>query len=143
MKTPVRTMIIAGNWKMNYGPRQAAAFADLNAILGFDSERTYLLTDESAAPLPPPPTSAAGLIAQAFQSVNYPVLPEVRHLDDESRREVLHIRHHSLYAPRDFDVSPFFAIIKPTIETGFDYRTMAWATDEPPPVANAPAQPAK
>ena len=27
MKTPVRTMIIAGNWKMNYGPRQAAAFA--------------------------------------------------------------------------------------------------------------------
>ena len=27
MKTPARTMIIAGNWKMNYGPRQAAAFA--------------------------------------------------------------------------------------------------------------------
>jgi triosephosphate isomerase (TIM) len=27
MKKPVRTMIIAGNWKMNYGPRQAAAFA--------------------------------------------------------------------------------------------------------------------
>jgi len=27
MKKPARTMIIAGNWKMNYGPRQAAAFA--------------------------------------------------------------------------------------------------------------------
>jgi triosephosphate isomerase (TIM) len=27
MKTPARTVIIAGNWKMNYGPRQAAAFA--------------------------------------------------------------------------------------------------------------------
>ena len=26
MKTPVRTVIIAGNWKMNYGPRRAAAF---------------------------------------------------------------------------------------------------------------------
>lgn len=27
MKKPVRTMIIAGNWKMHYGPRQAATFA--------------------------------------------------------------------------------------------------------------------
>ncbi len=27
MKTPARTAIIAGNWKMNYGPQQAAAFA--------------------------------------------------------------------------------------------------------------------
>ena len=27
MKKPVRTMIIAGNWKMNFGPRHAAAFA--------------------------------------------------------------------------------------------------------------------
>jgi triosephosphate isomerase (TIM) len=27
MKTPARTAIIAGNWKMNYGPRQAAHFA--------------------------------------------------------------------------------------------------------------------
>jgi hypothetical protein len=71
------------------------------------------------------------LIAQAFQSVNYPILPEVQRVDEESRREILHIRHHSLYAPRDFDVSPFFAIIKPTIETGFDYKQMTWANDEP------------
>src|SRR3984893_6037973 len=27
MKIPARTAIIAGNWKMNYGPQQAAAFA--------------------------------------------------------------------------------------------------------------------
>jgi hypothetical protein len=38
----------------------------------------------------------------------------------------MHIRHHSLYAPRDFDISPFFSIIKPTIETGFDYKQMMW-----------------
>ena len=82
------------------------------------------------------------LIAQAFESVHYPILPEVRRLDDESRREILHIRHHSLYAPRDFDVSPFFAIIKPTIETGFDYKTMTWASDEPS-IPEAPAQAAK
>lgn len=78
------------------------------------------------------PTRAicSSLIAQAFESVGYPILPEVHRVDDESRREIMHIRHHSLYAPRDFDVSPFFAIVKPTIETGFDYKSMNWAKDE-------------
>ena len=51
-------------------------------------------------------------------------------MDDQSRREILHIRHHSLYTPRDFDVSPFFAIVKPTIETGFDYKQMRWAKND-------------
>jgi hypothetical protein len=80
------------------------------------------------------------LIAQAFETVGYPILPEVRRVDDQSRSEILHIRHHSLYAPRDFDLSPFFAVVKPTIETGFDYKNMPWAKDDPPP---APAQPAR
>jgi hypothetical protein len=69
------------------------------------------------------------LIAQAFESVKYPILPEVRRVDDTSRKEILHIRHHSLFTPRDFDISPFFAVIKPTIETGFDYKMMQWDTD--------------
>jgi len=78
------------------------------------------------------PTRAicSSLIAQAFESVGYPILPDVRRVDDQSRREIMHIRHHSLYAPRDFDVSPFFAIVKPTIETGFDYKQMQWAKDD-------------
>ncbi|TIS51636.1 MAG: hypothetical protein E5W93_17510, partial [Mesorhizobium sp.] len=42
------------------------------------------------------------------------------------RREILHIRHHSLYTPRDFDLSPYFRIVKPTLEYGFDYRAVAW-----------------
>jgi hypothetical protein len=67
------------------------------------------------------------LIAQAFESVRYPILPRVERLDDASRREIMHIRHYSLYTPRDFDVSPFFAIVKPTIETGFDYKALTWA----------------
>ena len=70
------------------------------------------------------------LIAQAFESVGYPILPEVRRVDDVSRKEILHIRHHSLYAPRDFDISPFFAVVKPTIETGFDYKQMQWDNDK-------------
>ena len=94
------------------------------------------------------PTRAicSSLIAQAYQSVHYPILPQIvlENEDDKSqkRRELLSIRHHSLFAPRDFDVSPFFAIIKPTIETGFDYKTMTWASDEPS-VPEAPAQAAK
>jgi Permuted papain-like amidase enzyme, YaeF/YiiX, C92 family len=67
------------------------------------------------------------LIAEAFQHIGYPVLPETYpDPTDPARRELLHIRHHSLYAPRDFDLSPYFAVVKPTIQTGFDYRALRW-----------------
>lgn len=72
------------------------------------------------------PTRAicSSLIAEAFHQVGYPILPDLRLLVEEGgreeAREVLHIRHHSLFAPRDFDVSPYFAIVKPTLEAGFD-----------------------
>jgi hypothetical protein len=36
---------------------------------------------------------------------------------------------HGLYTPRDFDTSPFFQIVKPTLAAGFDYRSVQW---EPP-----------
>jgi len=72
------------------------------------------------------------LIAQAFEAVRYPILPLVERVDDESRQEILHIRHHSLYTPRDFDISPFFTVVKPTIEAGFDYRRLRWAADRGP-----------
>ncbi len=75
------------------------------------------------------------LIAQAFQRVRYPVLPIIENRDDYSsivkssysRPEIMHIRHHSLYAPRDFDLSPYFRVVKPTLETGFDYKTLQWS----------------
>jgi hypothetical protein len=67
------------------------------------------------------------LIAEAFGMVRYPILPDVGYVGDgTAAREVMHIRHHSLYTPRDFDLSPYFAIIKPTIEAGFDYRAVVW-----------------
>lgn len=37
-----------------------------------------------------------------------------------------HIRHHSLFAPRDFDVSPYFQVVKPLLEGEFDYRDLTW-----------------
>ncbi|HLU13907.1 MAG TPA: YiiX/YebB-like N1pC/P60 family cysteine hydrolase [Arenimonas sp.] len=80
------------------------------------------------------PTKAicSSLIAQAFASIRYPILPEIE-LEEprdpaarSQRREIMHIRHHSLYAPRDFDVSPFFQIVKPRLVHGFDHRKVVW-----------------
>jgi hypothetical protein len=70
----------------------------------------------------------SALIAQAFEQVRYPILPKITRLESEAaRREILEIRHSSLYAPRDFDISPYFKLVKPTVERGFDYRQMHWA----------------
>lgn len=81
------------------------------------------------------PTRAicSSLIAQAFASVRYPILPEsvAREADAHT---VYALRHHSLYTPRDFDLSPYFAIVKPTIESRFDYRSFEWVDR---PVAQA------
>jgi hypothetical protein len=41
--------------------------------------------------------------------------------------EILHVRHHSMYVPRDFDVSPYFGIIKPTLADDFDHRRLTWS----------------
>jgi hypothetical protein len=76
------------------------------------------------------PTKAicSTLIAQAFEQVRYPILPRIELTESrEARREILHIRHHSLYTPRDFDISPYFEVVKPTIKSGFDYKKMRWA----------------
>lgn len=78
------------------------------------------------------PTRAicSSLIAEAFQSIKYPILPDVELLQCKTRqgkryqKEIMHIRHHSLFAPRDFDVSPYFEIIKPNLKQGFDFRDL-------------------
>lgn len=73
------------------------------------------------------------LIAEAFEQVRYPILPDVKYEQDgAARREILHIRHHSLFTPRDFDLSPYFRIIKPTVESGFDYKMLRWVIEALP-----------
>ncbi|MBV9955278.1 MAG: lipo-like protein [Pseudolabrys sp.] len=70
----------------------------------------------------------SALIAQAFENVRYPILPKVTQIESEAaREEILEIRHSSLYAPRDFDISPYFEVVKPTVVRGFDYKAMSWA----------------
>jgi hypothetical protein len=67
------------------------------------------------------------LIAEAFQQVRYPILPEIMPgCPRNCAAEILTIRHHSLFVPRDFDLSPYFRIVKPTIENGFDYSALTW-----------------
>jgi hypothetical protein len=75
------------------------------------------------------------LIAQAFQSIRYPILPlSVSESADSPQcpgcvHEFLRLRHHSLFAPRDFDVSPYFEVIKPGIAAGFDFHQLNWRED--------------
>lgn len=72
------------------------------------------------------------LIALAFQSVRYPILPLIESVPSKDPMcpgcvdEILHVRHHSLFVPRDFDVSPYFAVVKPTLAAGFDHRMLSW-----------------
>ena len=75
----------------------------------------------------------SALIAQAFDSVRYPILPRITRAGSrQARREILHIRDSSLYMPRDFDISPYFEIVKPTIVHGFDYTALHWADKQKP-----------
>ncbi|MCK9538059.1 YiiX/YebB-like N1pC/P60 family cysteine hydrolase [Dokdonella sp.] len=80
------------------------------------------------------PTRAicSSLIADAFEAIHYPILPEVEVTrcdgpsDSAPVREILHIRNSRLFAPRDFDVSPYFRIVKPALESGFDPHALIW-----------------
>ncbi len=91
------------------------------------------------------PTRAicSSLIAQAYQSIRYPILPES--VVEKSKnpacqdcyKEFLHIRHHSLFAPRDFDISPYFQIVKPTLEDDFEPHNLTWHSDDEDPCVKA------
>ena len=77
------------------------------------------------------------LIAQLFQAVGYPILPRVdvvpapRPGCEDCVREIWHIRHHSLFTPRDFDVSPYFQIVKPSLQSSLAYKSFVWDRGEP------------
>ncbi|MHB1951931.1 MAG: YiiX/YebB-like N1pC/P60 family cysteine hydrolase [Acidiferrobacteraceae bacterium] len=80
-------------------------------------------------------TVCSSLIAEAFQQVNFPVSPVVYGGPDG----MVHWRKRNarLYTPKDFDLSPFFDIIKyppPGYEATPAYRSIHWETA----VCNAP-----
>jgi hypothetical protein len=84
----------------------------------------------------PTRTICSTLIAQAFQSVRYPILPTrllrpcrdvTPDRKDDCVEEAWEAAHFSMFAPRDFDVSPYFAVVKPVPVIDFDYTQLRWA----------------
>lgn len=75
-------------------------------------------------------TVCSTIIAEAFSSVHFPILPHITNNADTGL-EMFH-RNPRLYTPRDFDYSPYFEIIKyPYV--GIDeqpaYRKLPWNKD--------------
>lgn len=92
----------------------------------------------------------SSLIADCFHSVKFPIVPSfeqppqpsangrgLRRLiarPDARRFGVLRMVSPTLITPRDFDLSPYFEIVKFNVIEGlkFDYRKILWAEDVPP-----------
>lgn len=76
----------------------------------------------------PEPGVCSSLIAEAFSSVQFPILPFVKP-HDESGYEVFD-RNPYLFTPKDFDYSPYFEIIKFPLFNPDEplpyYRRMPW-----------------
>ena len=77
----------------------------------------------------------SGMIAQAFQKVGYPIVPSLLAESDDDNLLMndpygskLIMRHYSQIAPRDFDLSPNFEIVKYNMIGlgGFNYKSI-WA----------------
>lgn len=86
--------------------------------------RSSLFTDASSQSNR---TVCSTMIAEAFSSVHFPILPHLRK-HEETGIEMLQ-RNPRLYTPRDFDYSPYFEIIKyPFISVDEQpaYRKLPW-----------------
>ena len=102
-------------------------------------------------------------IAMAFERVRYPVQPTVAHVDHpaakgrrlpgwsllgrrRSKRSLLETGVFTpadprYITPRDFDLSPYFRVVKPVADdrSDFDYKKITWASTARPQPAAKPA----
>jgi len=94
----------------------------------------------------------SGMIAGCFERVKFPVVPSFEEFPvdsslaqptglrrlisrpDARRYGVLRRVSPTLITPRDFDLSPYFEIVKFNVieDLKFDYRKIKWAEEEPP-----------
>jgi Permuted papain-like amidase enzyme, YaeF/YiiX, C92 family len=102
------------------------------------------------------PTRAicSSMIAECFRKVRFPVVPKIEPLPPDypvtqvprhglarlvtrskRPRGLFHMTSPSLVTPRDFDLSPYFEIVKFNLIAShrFDYRQIIWADDEDEP----------
>jgi hypothetical protein len=106
------------------------------------------------------PTRAicSSMIAECFRKVRFPIVPRIEPLPPDypfipaPRRGfarlvarsvtrplgLFHMISPSLVTPRDFDLSPYFEIVKFNLIAGrrFDYRQIVWAEDDEPEEPN-------
>lgn len=72
----------------------------------------------------------SGVIADAFQSIHFPILPLIRE-KDQKNLEIIP-RNSKLFTPADFDYSPYFSIIKYPIlrfSENAPYHSYPWRND--------------
>jgi len=96
--------------------------------------RSSLFTHNAGVPTR---TICSTLLAQAFASVRYPVLPVLR--EDAEGNIHLQRRNFKLFTPRDFDYSPYFDVIKYPVMSFDDlsvYHRLPWDADSI--IANGP-----
>lgn len=73
----------------------------------------------------------SSLISEAFQYIRYPILPQVLYLKPGPQQETQFTKKHpTLFAPADFDRSPYFKIIKPTVEFHFNFKNFNWSNTQ-------------
>jgi hypothetical protein len=77
----------------------------------------------------PDSSICSSLLAEAFTSVNFPILPFIK-IDENIGFELVHRNPH-LFTPKDFDYSPYFEIIKYPLFNPNEplpyYRRLPWA----------------
>ena len=107
----------------------------------------------------PTRTICSSLLAECFDRVGFPIIPKFAQPPDptaiSTRRVIWRVRPRpeahpygimrrvspTLVTPRDFDLSPYFEIIKFNVieNLRFDYRKILWAEDEHVIPAKKPA----
>ncbi len=75
--------------------RKAAAFANLNTILGYEKQRSYLLVDETGGAVEAPPQNSDDLLTTAFQS-----RPDLAQIEEQwQAAEKFRNAEHDLWRP--------------------------------------------
>lgn len=113
----------------DYDMRQLLDLARFLFPYGFIPRRWRSSLFEHKAGLPTR-TVCSTMIASAFASVHFPIMPVAHRMKDGKIK--LFRRNTKLCVPRDFDTSPYFEIIKYPL-LGLDdlaiYRQLPWDTD--------------
>ena len=115
------------------GPAIASViFAGL-AVWGFN--QTFSVKFETYTKIG---TTALNIMGAGISNLNVKrAMVETDRAHEMIQSELVHIEKTTYFVPKDFDVSPFFAVVKPTIEHGFDYRAMRWADGHVPEEASS------